>query len=243
MGKQRKSSRGSRPQVATGGFRARSAAGPRGACGHAQPPVVLLSGLTGAGKSAALAALRRLGEQVLDLQSLAAHRGSAFGGFGRPAQPTHRQFQAAARAELGRADPDRVLWIEGCPHYLGSVGMPAELLEIMATAPHIELRRIHADRVAALVAEYGSAPARSWLAAIDRISARLGPTARDARDAVLAGHLDEAVDVLLHYYDRGYTYASRRAVAPPVAVIGPEVTGDDERAYTLRALLATTALG
>ncbi|MCI0689903.1 MAG: hypothetical protein L0Y54_22090, partial [Sporichthyaceae bacterium] len=177
MGNQRKSSRGSPTRAAHGGFRERSADGPRGALGWRPPRVVVLSGLTGAGKSAALAALDRLGEQVLDLQSLAAHRGSAFGGFGRPAQSTHREFQASVRDRLRHADPDRVLWIEGCPRYLGSVGLPAELLDIMATAPRIELRRARADRMAALVEEYGSAPVRSWLDAVDRIAPRLGSAA------------------------------------------------------------------
>src|SRR6266508_5749954 len=131
MGKQRKSSRGSRTRGTHGGFRAFPADGPRGALAAHRPRVVVLGGLTGSGKSAALAALANLGEQVLDLQALAAHRGSAFGGLGRPAQPTHRQFQTAVCARLDRADPDRVLYIEGCPPYLGSVGLPAELIEIM----------------------------------------------------------------------------------------------------------------
>lgn len=236
MGKQRKSSRGSPTRVAHGGFRERFADGPRGALG---PRVVLLSGLTGAGKSAALAALERLGEQVLDLQSLAAHRGSAFGGFGRPGQPTHREFQAAVRAGLGRADPERVLWIEDCPPYLGSVGLPAELLEIMATAPRIELRRARVDRVAVLVEEYGSAPVRSWLDAVDRITPRLGAAAPQVRRAVVGGHLDRAVDVLLRYYDHGYAHAHPRRA--PVAVIDPGPAGDAARARAVRAALPATS--
>ena len=55
--------------------------------------IVILSGYTGVGKTALLQDLRAEGEQVIDLESLACHRGSAFGGIGQPIQPTVEQFE------------------------------------------------------------------------------------------------------------------------------------------------------
>ena len=52
----------------------------------------VISGLTGAGKTRVLLLLKDVGEQVVDLEGLANHRGSAFGGIGQPNQPSTEQF-------------------------------------------------------------------------------------------------------------------------------------------------------
>src|SRR4051812_12459115 len=74
--------------------------------------LVVLTGLAGAGKTEFLHELRDAGEQVLDLEGLAVHRGSAFGGIGLGAQPTHAAFERAVRRELAGTDPARRLWVE-----------------------------------------------------------------------------------------------------------------------------------
>lgn len=168
----------------------------------------MLCGLTGAGKSAALAQLGADGAQTIDLESLAAHRGSAFGALGQqPGQPSHQRFQQEVRAALAAADPARELWVEYKGEYLGSVGVPAELLAAMRTAPRLEVVRSRPERVRAIVAEYGSASAGQWLAAVDRIAPRLGAErAKAVRRWLCAGELAAAVDGLLDYYDRGRRY-------------------------------------
>jgi tRNA 2-selenouridine synthase len=180
--------------------------------------MVVLTGLSGTGKSAALAELAAAGEQVLDLQALACHRGSAFGAFGMPEQPTHKAFQATVRDVLAARDPARVLWVEHCPRYLGSVGLPEELLEAIAAAPTFRLSRPRPERIAAIVAEYGGAGLDQWRAALRRISSRLGPARTTAVQAALdAADLLAAVDVLLTYYDPNYLALERdqAALRPP----------------------------
>ena len=79
----------------------------------AQPqPVVLLGGHTGSGKTEVLHALRVAGAQVLDLEGLAHHRGSSFGGLGQPRQPTTEQFENDIAMALQAVSPQRVLWVE-----------------------------------------------------------------------------------------------------------------------------------
>ena len=56
-------------------------------------PLITLTGCTGSGKSDVLRELERQGEQVLDLEALAHHKGSAFGGLLQLPQPTTEQFQ------------------------------------------------------------------------------------------------------------------------------------------------------
>jgi tRNA 2-selenouridine synthase len=204
-GNQGESSRGAGRTGIRGGFRALRSDVPRGA-------LIVLTGLSGSGKSAVLADLAAAGEQVLDLQALARHRGSAFGGFGLPPQPSHQQFQSSVREVLATRDPGRPLWLERCPPYLGSVGLPDELQAAMAAAPAVIVHRPRRDRITRIVAEYGGEPIESWYAALARVTPRLGAgrTAR-VRAALDAGDLRRAAGTLLTYYDEGYRLAARPA--------------------------------
>jgi len=171
---------------------------------------VVLAGLTGTGKSALLAALSGAGEQVLDLQRLAAHAGSAFGGLGRPPQPSHRVFQAAVTDVLAAADPSRPLWVEDCPAYLGSVGVPLGLQHLIASAPIVTLHRSRRERIEAISTEYGPAGNDTWLAALRAVSPRLGPgRAARASAQLVSGNLEGCVDTLLDYYDHAYRRAHK----------------------------------
>ncbi len=49
--------------------------------------------MTGSGKTELLHHLSDSGEQVLDLEGLANHKGSAFGALGQADQPTNEQFE------------------------------------------------------------------------------------------------------------------------------------------------------
>ena len=68
---------------------------------------MILGGLTGSGKSAILKEMERMGEQVLDLEELACHRGSSFGSFGMPSQPTSEQFENEIASKIQQFDPTR----------------------------------------------------------------------------------------------------------------------------------------
>ena len=74
--------------------------------------LILLTGCTGSGKSEVLRALKSQGEQVLDLENLANHKGSAFGGLLMPPQPTTEQFQNELFEEILLLDPSRRIWVE-----------------------------------------------------------------------------------------------------------------------------------
>ncbi|BCJ50654.1 hypothetical protein Asp14428_21290 [Actinoplanes sp. NBRC 14428] len=202
----------------SGGFLSVLARSVRGAptipvAGRALRPV-LLTGLTGSGKTGLLHGLRRAGEQVLDLEKLAAHRGSAFGAAGP--QPTHRDFTRAVLTRLSTADPDRPLWMEYKGGYLGSVGLPAELSRAFAVMPLVRVERPSASRAAAILAGYAALPAAGWLAGVARIETRLGGArAAAVRTALGRGELRTAIELLLDYYDRTY--------APHLAALGGPV--------------------
>jgi tRNA 2-selenouridine synthase SelU len=72
------------------------------------PEIVIVGGRSGSGKTRVLLALRdQLGQQVIDLEGLAHHNGSAFGFVGHGAQPTNQQFGNNVAVEWFRLDSSR----------------------------------------------------------------------------------------------------------------------------------------
>ena len=74
----------------------------------AQPkPIITLGGMTGTGKTALLYVLQQKGEQILDLEGIAHHRGSSYGALGLPPQPTQEQFANDLAIGWAQLDADR----------------------------------------------------------------------------------------------------------------------------------------
>src|SRR5256886_7602214 len=74
---------------------------------------VVIHGPTGSGKSRYLKNLQRSGEQVLDLEELAAHRGSVLGNLPDRPQPSQKWFESQLLAALSALDPARTVYVEG----------------------------------------------------------------------------------------------------------------------------------
>ena len=172
--------------------------------------LVVVSGLTATGKTALLHRLASDGGQVLDLEALAGHHGSAFGNLSGSPQPTHTAFQAAVTRALAGADAHRPLWVEDEGDYLGAVGLPAPLIAAMRVAPCVEVVASVEVRIDRILSAYGRHPIDAWQRAVDRIAPRLGES-RTAlvRTALRAGDRAAAVPVLLDYYDDGYRHRAR----------------------------------
>jgi len=114
----------------------------------------LLCGPTGSAKTRVLAALGRLGEQVLDLEDLAAHRGSVLGDIpGRP-QPTQKGFETRLAQELARFDLSRPVWVEAESRRIGRLTVPEPLLQRMRASAVVEIRASHEARLAYLLTDY-----------------------------------------------------------------------------------------
>jgi tRNA 2-selenouridine synthase len=111
-------------------------------------------GVTGSGKSRFLRALRHAGTQTLDLEDLAAHRGSVLGNLPERPQPSQKMFESLLLRELGTLDPARPVHVEGESRKIGQLQVPAALIEAMRASECVVLEAGLETRVALLMDEY-----------------------------------------------------------------------------------------
>jgi tRNA 2-selenouridine synthase len=114
----------------------------------------VVHGPTGSGKSRLLAALRRAGAQVLDLEDLAAHRGSVLGNLPDRPQPSQKWFESLLLQELRAFDASRPVFVEGESRKIGQLQLPEALIERMRASPCIVLDTSLEARVSLLLEEY-----------------------------------------------------------------------------------------
>lgn len=168
-------------------------------------PIHLLGGRTGSGKTDLLLALAACGVAVVDLEGLAHHRGSSFGGLGLPAQPSSEQFENRIAAALHRLRHAPEIWLEAESAQVGRCRIPAGLWRQMKAAPLLEVRRPLPTRLQNLVAIYGQQDPGALIEATRRISKRIGPQRTAAAvEAITAGAMEKACALMLDYYDRCY---------------------------------------
>jgi tRNA 2-selenouridine synthase len=190
--------------------------------------IIVLGGMTGTGKTPILHALADLGEQVLDLEGLANHRGSSFGSLDMPPQPSTEQFENLIGDRLSQLDPHRPVWIEAESKRVGTCRVPPELFQQMEAAPTLEVVRPLAERLDILVQVYGETSREGLIAATERIRKRLGgQRTQTAVELIRQNHPHEVCKIVLDYYDRTYRYdlERRQQVIPQI-----DITGQDPEA-------------
>lgn len=180
-------------------------------------PLRLVGGFTGTGKTVMIAALGRAGEPVIDLEALAAHRGSAFGAIGQPVQSSTEHFENRLFAALSTFRGSSRIWLEDESGMIGRVKLPDPFFARMRSADVYFIDLAREERIERLLVDYGNAPSAELLAAFARIARRMGPQhAKAASQAVEAGDLRAAATLALDYYDK--TYAHGLALRDPATV-------------------------
>ena len=107
----------------------------------------VLTGSTGTGKTRLLKALAAAGQQVLDLEELASHRGSLIGALpGRP-QPQQKFFDTLLLDTMRRFDASQPIWLEAESKKIGNLQIPESLYEAMHRSVPIHLSAPMAERV------------------------------------------------------------------------------------------------
>ena len=114
----------------------------------------VICGPTGSAKSRLLAALAEAGEQVLDLEGLASHRGSVLGNWPKTPQPAQKMFESLVWDALRKFDPEQTVYIEAESRRIGLLQVPEVLLARMRESPCVLIEAPLAQRVDFLMHEY-----------------------------------------------------------------------------------------
>jgi tRNA 2-selenouridine synthase len=205
----------------------------------------VIHGPTGSGKSRLLGALKRAGAQVLDLEALAAHRGSVLGNLpGRP-QPSQKMFESLLLEEISAFEAEKPVFVEGESKKIGELHVPDALMERMRASSCVLLETDLEVRVDLLLDEY-----RHFLDDRSELEKQL--------DCLVALHGRERIAewksiadwrslvrrLLVEHYDPAYRRSSTRnfselAHATPVRIARAD---DDAFAGAARALLERAAV-
>ena len=194
--------------------------------------LIMLSGPTGSGKTEILHQLAAMGHQVLDLEGLASHRGSSFGGIGQPTQPSIEQFTNLIIENITDFDLSKPIWVEGESQTIGKVIILNELFSQMNSCPTIRIDPPKAERIERLVRDYACFPAEELQQSIEKISKRLGgKDTKDTLDALEAEDYQKVVDITLAYYDKTYDFSMARRKTKMISFIpesyNPETIGPE----------------
>lgn len=186
----------------------------------------VLGGYTGSGKTDILKLLQQRGEVMINLEEIAAHRGSAFGKMDGARQPSQEMFenilaqelrfksargngQLALRGQNAANSPFTVhlsaIWLEDESQRIGDLNIPHELWKTIRQSPVYFMDIPFEKRLNRIVKEYGGMDKEDLLGSIERIQRRLGGLeTRNAINYLLENNTIECFRILLKYYDKWY---------------------------------------
>ena len=168
----------------------------------------VIGGRTGSGKTAILHHMAQLGEQIIDLEGLAHHKGSAFGALGESEQPTTEQFENDLGQKLLELNPEKITWIEDESRNIGKCVIPGEFYARMRNSTLVFLDISRELRAEHLVVDYASYKVEELKDCVVKIGKRLGgDRTREALESIDRGDFRTTAMITLHYYDKAYMFS------------------------------------
>jgi tRNA 2-selenouridine synthase len=199
----------------------------------------VIHGPTGSGKSRLLGALAQAGAQTLDLEGLAAHRGSVLGGLPDVPQPSQKWFESQLLDQLAALDAARPVYVEGESKKIGQLQVPDALMAAMRASRCVRLEASVGTRVALLLDEY-----RHFLADRAALDAQLDclvalhgrERIADWKALAARGEWSEFVSrLLLEHYDPAYRRSSTKNFAHLVDATPVRIDSAADSAFSAAA--------
>jgi tRNA 2-selenouridine synthase len=195
----------------------------------------VVCGLTGAGKSRLLRALRDCGSPVLDLEALAAHRGSVLGNLPDAHQPSQKMFESLIWGALREFSPTGPIYVEAESRKIGNLRVPDALIAAMWRSPCVVLEAPVALRVALLKEEYAHfmAEPATLIAKLECLSGLYGHAAIAAwKTLALGRRWDELTEnLLLMHYDPAYTRSTLKHYPGLSGALKLELSSTDDAEF------------
>ena len=171
--------------------------------------LVILHGKTGVGKTIVLNQL----QNSLDLEGLAQHRGSLFGGIGKH-PVTQKEFEARLMLRIEALDQSRATFVEGESRKIGNLVIPPAIFSSMKSGRVVLLEASIETRVRRTVDEYinqnpaNVAEIRSIIGFLEKDLGK--KNVKRLQEELDHGEYEKCFEfILLHYYDKKYTYSMK----------------------------------
>lgn len=195
----------------------------------------VLGGMTGTGKTEILHKMHEIGCQTIDLEGIANHKGSAFGGIGMQPQPYAEMFENILFDQWQNFDFCKPIWIEDESKNIGQVAIFTELFSKMREAPLYRIIIPKEYRVKRLVKEYASFGNDLISDALDKIERRLGcDNYKLCKQALQEKDFFKIADITLTYYDKAYLIQNQKRDAGKTIDIQLEYDNPKETATYLK---------
>lgn len=207
----------------------------------AKRKMIVLGGLTGSGKTHILRYLHEHGHQVVDLEGLAHHKGSAFGSLGQLPQPSSEHFANLLFSEIRQLDETQPVWFEDESRNIGTVFLPEPFYLNMQDNTAIILMMDIKTRLPRLLEEYSCYSQDELEASVLKISKRLGgENTREAVEAIKNHDFAKAIGITLTYYDKAYLYGLKKKKETNIIYVPTDT--DDVQKNALKVLDAISAI-
>jgi len=168
----------------------------------------IIGGYTGSNKTGIIEELKKANEKTIDLEGLAAHKGSAFGNLEQHPQPSQEMFENLLATELDKHKSNKnseIIFLEDESQRIGNVNIPVPLYNTMREHPVLFINIPFEQRLQHILNDYGAHGKDKLVTAIMRIKKKLGGLeTKNAINFILEDDLKSCFTLLLNYYDKLY---------------------------------------
>jgi len=184
---------------------------------HTKLNFTVLGGRTGSGKTKILHALQELGEQIIDLEGIANHKGSAFGFIGEAPQPSVEQFENDLLEQVLQLDPSRRVWVENESKSIGRIYIPDGFFAKMRASTLVNVEIPNEARIQNLLADYVLTDRSELETAFRKIATKLGgQNLKTALESLEQDDFAAAAHIALAYYDKTYQHGLDTSLSPDI---------------------------
>lgn len=199
--------------------------------------LLVLGGYTGSAKTHILHLMRTKGAQVLDIEGIAKHKGSAFGNLYEDEQPETEQFINLLGEAFSKLDHTKPIWTEDESRTIGNVWLPEEFYKRLRSTNVIAILRSVDERARFLADDYGNIEPEKLKIGFSKIARRLGgQNVQAAQLSIEEGDLFTAAKIGLTYYDKTYQHGLSKRDKQTVTKLPMEGKSNEEIADYLLSM-------
>lgn len=205
--------------------------------------LVVLGGMTGSGKTDLLKNIKLDNFQIIDLEALANHKGSAFGSINEEKQNPQQVFENNLFYELNLLDEDKHIVVEDESQSIGFNKIPRGFWLQMKKAPIIKLDVPFEWRVQKLVQDYTTTNIEALKICIKKIEQNLGTqNANLCLNYLDENNLTEVARLTLKYYDKAYSFTYNKKTSQQIIPLVLDTMNIEENTLKLKMALKSLTI-